>query len=136
MEVRTRHLHTLGITSNPDGAWTTHAARNLPADLSERASTFTHLIRDRDGQLTESFDAVFTSEDIQVRRSPPRLPAANGYAERFVRPVRSEWTNRTLIYNEQRAATLLAQYADHFDTHRPHQDHGCVATDHPTTTRL
>ena len=124
MEVSTRHAHILGITSNPDGPWTTQAARNLPADLGERASAFTHPIRDRGGQFTESFDAVFTSEDIQVRRSPPRPPAANRYAKRFVRRVHPECTDSMLIYNEQHAATVLAQYADHFNTHRPHQGHG------------
>ena len=34
------------------------------ADLGEHTGTFTHLIRDRGGQFTDSFDAVFASEAV------------------------------------------------------------------------
>jgi putative transposase len=52
IEVGSRYVHILGITTNPDGPWTTQAARNLLMDLGDSTDQFTVLIRDRVGQFT------------------------------------------------------------------------------------
>src|SRR5512140_278905 len=74
IEHGTRRVHLGGITANPDGAWTTQAARNLLMDLGVRAASVKFLIRDRAGQFTGSFDAVFTAVGIRILLSPPHAP--------------------------------------------------------------
>jgi transposase InsO family protein len=121
IEVATRYVHVVGMTPRPDGPWTTQQVRNLLVDLGERANDFRFFVRDRAGQFTMSFDAVLADAGIEVVKIPPSCPRANCYAERFVRTVRSEVTDRLLIVNERHLRTVLERYISHYNQRRPHQ---------------
>jgi len=124
LEVASRSVHLLGATTNPDGRWTTQQVRNLVMDLGDRITQFRFLVRDRAGQFTASFDAVLTDAGIQVVRISPRCPRANCFAERFVRTIRTELTDRILIFNQRHLRVLLVDYARHYNGRRPHRARG------------
>jgi putative transposase len=77
IEHGTRRAHLAGITARPDGTWTTQAARNFLMDIGHHADSARFLIRDRAGQFTEPFDAVFTAAGIRILLSPPQAPKAH-----------------------------------------------------------
>jgi putative transposase len=121
MEVGTRYVHILGITANPDGAWTVQQIRNLLMDLGDRTADFRFLIRDRAGQFTTSFDAVLAGAGIEAVKIPPRSPRANCYAERFVLTARTEVTDRMLIFGQRHLRAILAEFEAHYNGRRPHR---------------
>jgi putative transposase len=120
MEIQTRRVHILGVTSSPTGAWTTQQARNLLMDLGERADTRRFLIRDRDGKFSRAFDECSppvvcgSSRRLPGRRG--RTRSRSGSWERYAACL-----DHLLIYGERHLRTVLAEYERHFNDHRPHQ---------------
>jgi Integrase core domain. len=116
IELETRRVHPAGITTNPTGAWTTQAARNL---MMRYDQTIRFLIRDGAGQFVGAFDEVFRSGGTTIIRTPPYTPVANAYAERWVGTVRRELCDRTLIWNRHHLAQLLRGPASRSDDTPP-----------------
>jgi putative transposase len=131
LEVGSRSVHLLGTTTTPDGLWTTQQARNLVMDLGDRVTEFRVLVRDRAGQFAASFDAVLADVGIRVVRIPPRCPRANCFAERFVRTVRAELTDRVLILSQRYLRVVLAEYVRHYNGRRAQRPRTSPSTTAP-----
>ena len=121
MEVSTRHVHVLGVTAHPDGAWTAQQARNLTMDLGDRIGCFRFLIRDRDAKFTSAFDAIFASEGVTIGQDP----AADPEGELLCREMGTHRTSRVhrpdAHLRRTHLLSVLGEYAGHYNRHRPHQ---------------
>ena len=127
IEHGSRRVHLVGITTYPTGAWTTQVARNFLMDLGQRAASVKFLIRDRAGQFTASFDAVFQADGIRILATPPQAPRANAICERMIGTLRREVFDRLLIINEHHLRRVLTEYLWHYNTARPHRSLGQLA---------
>jgi len=123
IEVDSRVVHLLGVTTNPAMAWVVQVARNFTSDLEDAGHRFRFrfLIRDRDTKFTASFDEVFRAVGISAIRTPVRSPKANAFTERFVRTVREDCLDHLLIYSMCHLESVLGTYVRHYNDSRPHR---------------
>jgi putative transposase len=119
IEVGSRRLHFSASTSSPDTLFITQQARNLY--IEEEAPKVRFLIRDRDAKFARSFDEVFRTEGVHVIKTPIRAPNANAFAERLIRTIRAEVTDRALVLGPRHLDRLLRSFAAHYNAHRPHR---------------
>jgi putative transposase len=96
-------------------------ARDLLMTLDDESIRPRFLVRDRDGKVTHDFDEVFRSDGIRVIKAPVRAPKARAHAERWIGTVRRECLDRILIVGHRHLQRVLADYAAHYNEHRPHR---------------
>jgi len=96
----------------------------VPVGFDDRA------VQDHVRQACTASDDVLASESVRLVTTPPWAPRSNCYAERRVRTVRAECTDRMLIYGESHLRMVLRAYAGHCNDHRPHQSRQQRPPDH------
>jgi len=111
----------LGATSHPVQAWVLQQARNLCMDLEDAGRSVKFPLHDRDASFTTAFDAVFQAAGARVVRSAVQAPRMISIMERWIGSCRRELLDRTLVWNQRHLMTLLREYEDFYNTHRPHR---------------
>src|SRR6201993_4185010 len=121
IEHGTRRVRILGATGHPAQSWVVQQARNLLMDLDEAGMSVKFVLHDRDASFSAAFDAVFQAAGARVVRSAIQAPRMNAIAERWIGSCRRELLDRTLIWNQRHLMTVLREYEDFYNTHRPHR---------------
>jgi putative transposase len=121
IELSTRRVHLAGCTANPDSAWIVQQARNLCLSLDQRTEPLRLLIHGRDSKFSGAFDEVFSTEGIEIIKTPIRSPRANAIAERWIRTVRAECLDWLLIAGDRHLHRVLRTYVNHYNQQRPHR---------------
>ena len=121
IEHGTRRIRILGATEHPAQSWVVQQARNLLMDLEDTGIRVKFILHDRDTSFTAAFDAVFQAVGARVIRSAIQAPRMNSIMERWIGSCRRELLDRTLIWNQRHLMTVLREYEDFYNTHRPHR---------------
>jgi hypothetical protein len=108
-----------------DQSWVVQQARNLLMDLDDAGMSVKFVLHDRDASFTAAFDTVFQSAGARVVRCAVQAPRMNSIMERWIGSCRRELLDRTLIWNQRHLMTVLREYEDFCNTHRPHQRWHC-----------
>ena len=116
-----RRVWVLGATEHPVQAWVVQQARNLLMDLDDAGRRVKFVLHDRDASFTLAFDAVFRAAGVRVIRSAVQAPRMNSIMERWVGSCRRELLDRTVIWNQRHLMSVLREYEDFCNTHRPHR---------------
>jgi putative transposase len=98
-----------------------HATRRVHLAIAIDVDRFRFRFRDNATVFDAAFDENFTTNRLDVIRTPPEAPHANATAERFVRTARTELLDHTPIWNEHQLRKLLVEYLEHYNGHRPHR---------------
>ena len=135
LEVSSRYVHILGLTTNPDGPWTTQQARHLLMDLGDRAVEFRFLCP----RQSRSVHGIVRRRT--GRRGHPRCEdsAALSPSELLRREIRAHRQNRpnSPTVCERHLRTILTTYSRHYNGRRPHRSRQLrpPRPDHPVSDR-
>ena len=121
IEHGTRRIRILGATEHPVQAWVVQQARNVLMDLADAGTRVKFMIHDRDASFTTAFDEVFRAAGTRIVRSAIQAPRMNSVMERWIGSCRRELLDRTLVWNQRHLMTVLREYEDFYNTHRPHR---------------
>ncbi|MEV5718166.1 integrase core domain-containing protein [Amycolatopsis mediterranei] len=116
-----------GATSNvPFRAFASGSNKNYVADAGGVARV-RFLIRDRDAKYPALIDEILRDAKITTVRTGVRMPRMNAIMERWVKTLRAELLDRTLIWNETHLRHALREYERHYNQHRTHRSLAAAA---------
>jgi transposase InsO family protein len=124
-----RCVRVLGTTARPTHAWVTQAVRNLLMDLDDtgQLTRARFLIRDRDAKYPALINDVLASAGITTVLTGVRTPRMNAIMERWIKTLRAELLDRTLIWSKAHLSYALREYERHYNLHRTHRSLAAAA---------
>ncbi|MBI3316763.1 MAG: transposase [Candidatus Omnitrophica bacterium] len=129
INIRTRRIKIAGISRNPKGAWTLEQSKKVFEDDRFTQGGKQILIRDLDCKFSKEFDKYFKEQGFRVFKTPKHSPNLNAFAETWVGKIRKECVNHFVIFGMKHLEYLVNEYANYYNTKRPHMNLGFMPPD-------
>ena len=113
---RRRELLHLSATYHPTQAWVIQQLKNTFADLPNPK----YLISDNDQIFIHGVSDFIKGEGIDHSRTARASPWQNPVAERVIRTIREDLTDRVILTGSKHACDLLEEYREYYNKYRPH----------------
>ena len=120
IDVATRELMDLHVHDGwaVDSQWTTMALNECMAREERRPQAVMH---DREQVFADQLVRQLAVLEIEQRRTPPRQPLANVYAERAVLTTRWELLNHIRVHDAEELQWYLDEFRSWYNQYRVHQ---------------
>jgi transposase InsO family protein len=120
MEVGTRKIIHVNVTTHPTAEWTLQQFREaIPCEHDYR-----FMIVDRDAKFSEDLRKSVRAIGVRVLRTPPLAPQANCYCERLIGTTRRDCLDLLIPLSEKHLRRLLCEWRDYYNRARPHSSLG------------
>ena len=125
IHLSTRKIHFAGMTEHTSHFWMRRMAINATDYLDGFLKDAKYIIHDRDIHFMQSgFRDVLLNSNVKPITIARKAPDMNAYAERFVKSVKNECTNKLMFFSEESLRYALREYETHYNHERNHQGEG------------
>jgi transposase InsO family protein len=80
-----------------------------------------YLIIDRDRKYCDAFVHLLKGAGVKMVRLPAKSPNLNAHAERFVRTIKEECTDRLIFFGDRSLYRAVVQFLEFYNRERFHQ---------------
>ena len=121
MNLAKRKVHIAHVGCQVNGEVMAQVARNLTDFDDGFLQGMEYFVCDNDSLFTQEFEQILDSSDVDLIRTRVATPQQNGFAERFVKSIKTECLNNLIFFGENSLRRAVDEYVEHYHHERNHQ---------------